>query len=346
MRITILAPSAKHPVGGVTALYEFANALRRRAHDICVVHVDFIGWSGNRMALDAAIDRVEDITWFRFEEGIEHRVRVHDESGLPEADFVNYQSPALPEAAGLPFLFLQGYRVLPPDMERRGFTAPCPKVCIAAWLMRIAEDLGSPREQLVHIPYGLDHGKYRLVVPPESRPPQVAMCFGSHYTKGGHAGLAALELVRSEHPELTAKVFGTVVPGRPLPDWVDFHHRPSQQVIVEEIYNVSRLFLNPSVTEGFGLPSVEAMACGCSLVTAANGGSEDFAEDGETAAVVDSNSPEHLAEPLGRLLRDDAERLRLATAGREFVRRFDWDESARRLEQLLVAYAADPGSYR
>ena len=80
MRITILAPSAKHPVGGVTALYEFANALRHRAHTVCLAHVDFIGWPGSRMALDAAIDRVEEVTWFRFEEGIEHRVGVHDES--------------------------------------------------------------------------------------------------------------------------------------------------------------------------------------------------------------------------------------------------------------------------
>ena len=79
MRITILAPSAKHPVGGVTALYEFANALRHRAHTVCLAHVDFIGWPGSRMALDAAIDRVEEVTWFRFEEGIEHRVGVHDE---------------------------------------------------------------------------------------------------------------------------------------------------------------------------------------------------------------------------------------------------------------------------
>lgn len=345
MRITILAPSTKHPVGGVTALYEFANALRRRAHDVCLVHVDFIGWPGNRLDLDAAIDHVDDVTWFRFEDGIEHRVRVHDESELPDAEFVNYHSAAIPAGAGLPFLFLQGYRVLPADLERHGFTAPCPKVCIAGWLMRIAEELGSPREQLVYIPYGLDHGKYRVVVSPDSRPPQVAMCFGSHYTKGGHAGLAALELVRSELPDLTAKVFGTVVPGRPLPDWVDFHHRPSQQVIVEEIYNGSRVFLNPSVTEGFGLPSVEAMACGCALVTAANGGSEDFAEDGETAAVADSNSPEELAEPLERLLRDDAVRLRLATAGRKLVGRFDWDESARRLEEFLTVYAADPGRY-
>jgi glycosyltransferase involved in cell wall biosynthesis len=344
--MTMLAPSTRHPVGGVTALYEFANALRRRAHDVCVAHVDFIGVQGSRLDLDAAIDGVEDITWFEFEEGIGHRVRVHDETELPEADFVNYYSEAIPDRAGLPFLFLQGYRVLPAEMERLGFTASCPKVCIAGWLMRVAEELGAPRSGLFHIPYGLDHGKYRVTLPPESRPPQVAMCFGGHYTKGGHAGLAALEFVRAEFPELRAEVFSTVVPGRSLPDWLEFRHRPSQRVIVEEVYNRSRIFLNPSLVEGFGLPSVEAMACGCALVTAANGGSEDFAIDGDTAAVCGSNSPEELAERISRLLRDDNERLRLAHAGREFVERFDWDASARRLEELLAAYAADPGRHR
>ena len=117
-------------------------------------------------------------------------------------------------------------------------------------------------------------------------------------------------------------------------------------MIVNDIYNRSRIFLNPSLVEGFGLPSIEAMACGCALVTAANGGSEDFAMDGDTAAVCGSNDPEELAEHIGELLRDDAERLRLASAGQEFVRRFDWDESAGRLEALLAAYAADPGRFR
>ena len=138
--------------------------------------------------------------------------------------------------------------------------------------MRIAEDLGPPGEQLVQIPYGLDHGKYRVVLPPESRPPQAAMCFGSHYTKGGRAGLAALELVRSEHPELTANVFGTVVPGRPLPECGVPPPAFAAGARRGDLQR-HRLFLNPSVMEGFGLPSVEAMACGCSLVTAANGGS-------------------------------------------------------------------------
>ena len=220
MRITIVAPSTAHPVGGVTALYEFANALIRRSHDVCVAHVDFIGWSDNRLALAAAIDRVEDITWFRFEEGIRHRVGVDGESDLPDADFVNYYSREIPDRAGLPFLFLQGYRVLPADLERLGFTAPCLKVCIATWLMRIAEELGSRSEQLVHIPYGLDHDKYRITLPPESRRAQVAMCFGSSYTKGGHAGLAALELVRSEFPELARGSSGRSSPvGRCPTGW-------------------------------------------------------------------------------------------------------------------------------
>jgi glycosyltransferase involved in cell wall biosynthesis len=345
MRVTILAPSTRHPVGGVTALYEFANALRRRAHDVFIAHVDFIGWQGSRMPLDAPIGGVDDVTWFDFEDGITHRVGVHDETELPDADFVNYWSTALPAAAGLPFVFLQGHRVLPPDMERRGFTAPCLKICIAMWLLRVAQDLGASPASLTHVPYGIDHGKYRVMRAPETRPAQVAMCFGSHYTKGGHAGLAALELVRSEFPALRAEVFGTVRPGRTLPAWIEFRHRPSQRTIVEDVYNRSRIFVNPSLVEGFGLPSVEAMACGCALVTAANGGSEDFAMDGETAAVCASNSPDELAEPIRRLIRDDAERLRLATAGRAYVQRFDWDESGRRLEELLIDYSADPSRY-
>jgi L-malate glycosyltransferase len=346
MRITLLAPSSKYPRGGATALYEFANALRRRGHEICVVHVDFIGaWDNRVVVIDSPIERVEDVTWCRFEDGIEHRLGIRSESDLPPADVINYYSPTLPDQLGEPFLFLQGFRVLPRRLEEDLFTAPCPKICVASWLVRAATSLGARREQLVHIPCGLDHDKYRIVVPMGDRRPWVAMCYGVDH-KRGDVGFEALGMAKARFPRMRAVVFGTSNPTGPIPRWVTFHRSPSQRVIVEEIYNRSRVFLNPSLIEGFGLPSVEAMACGCVLVTVANGGSEDFAIDGVTAAVCRGRGPAALCARIGELLADDGERLRLAAAGSRFVQRFDWDESARRLEAFLSGYVADPGRYR
>jgi Glycosyl transferases group 1 len=92
---------------------------------------------------------------------------------------------------------------------------------------------------------------------------------------------------------------------------------------------------------------VEAMACGCALVTTDNGGSRDYAVDGETALVVPPGGPRALADAAERLLQDVTERTRLAAAGAELVRRrFDWDRTAALLESRLEAYTADPVRYQ
>jgi glycosyltransferase involved in cell wall biosynthesis len=132
-----------------------------------------------------------------------------------------------------------------------------------------------------------------------------------------------------------------------MPPWMTVLTDPPQESIVNEIYNRSRVFLCASRHEGFGFPSVEAMACGAALVTTANGASADYAIDGETALVCEPEDVTAMADSIERLLRDDELRLGLAKRGGEFVRRhFDWDRSAEMLESFLNDYAADPERYR
>jgi glycosyltransferase involved in cell wall biosynthesis len=132
-----------------------------------------------------------------------------------------------------------------------------------------------------------------------------------------------------------------------LADWVRFWQAPDHPTLANRIYNESRVFMQPSHHEGFGYTAVEAMACGCTLATTDNGGSRDYAVDGETALVVAPGDPAALAAAAERLLRDDAERARLASAGAQLVRRrFDWDNTAAALERHLDAYVADPCRYQ
>jgi len=84
------------------------------------------------------------------------------------------------------------------------------------------------------------------------------------------------------------------------------------------------------------------MAGGCALVTTANGGSEEYAVPGETALVSAPRDVAGMADRIERIVRDDALRIRIASAGRALVQeRYDWDRSAHELEQYLEGYAAD-----
>lgn len=110
---------------------------------------------------------------------------------------------------------------------------------------------------------------------------------------------------------------------------------PDRSRIARDIYNTSSVYLQPSLREGFGMCAVEAMACGCALVSTDNGGSSDYALDGETALVCEKDE-QAMCEAMCRLVRDDDLRTRIATNGAAFVRRFRWSVSADRFERLAL----------
>ncbi len=97
----------------------------------------------------------------------------------------------------------------------------------------------------------------------------------------------------------------------------------------------AQLAVQPSAREGFGLFPLEAMAAGLPVVYCASTESavSELVRDGREG-IESPAEPEALAGILGRLLDDHAERQRLATAARARAAEFDWDEIARRMEEI------------
>jgi L-malate glycosyltransferase len=337
MIVTFLSPSADRPIGGVIAVFEFANAMARRGHEVHLAHVPSFG---------LRVEGPDDIAWSSFERSVRHHfLETADANTLSPADFAVSGLGSLPaDVCGLPLVFVMGD---PSLLATTGsvYTEPFPKICIAKWLVGLGIERGSPPEQLVHIPLGIQHDVFRVIEPIGQRAEQIAFRYSSFPTKRSGTALRALEIARRRFPALTVNAFG-VNPPQDLPDWYTFRQSIPTDVLVRDFYNPSSIFLCTSTTEGFGLPSLEAMACGCALVTVANGGSDEFAIDGETALVCTSTEPELIAARLMTLL-DDAElRIGLAERGRQYATRFTWDAAGEKLDMFLSSYGADPAKYQ
>ena len=95
----------------------------------------------------------------------------------------------------------------------------------------------------------------------------------------------------------------------------------------------------PSLYEGFGLPALEAMACGRPVLAARAGALPEVC--GDAALYCDPRDPADIAAGLRRLAEDAALANRLSAAGRERAGRFSWDDTAAAvgdaIDQLLAS---------
>jgi glycosyltransferase involved in cell wall biosynthesis len=92
------------------------------------------------------------------------------------------------------------------------------------------------------------------------------------------------------------------------------------------LYSSCRVFVYPSLYEGFGLPLLEAMACGAPVVTS---NVPSIVETvGDAARLITPTDFKDLAQGIGGLLQDDVEREKRSAAGIEHAKKFTWEKTA------------------
>ena len=101
------------------------------------------------------------------------------------------------------------------------------------------------------------------------------------------------------------------------------------------LYSGAAGFLLPSLFEGFGLPVLEAMACGTPVITSNTTALDEVA--GEAALKVDPSSINSITEGILKLMRSADLRERLRDRGQKRVHHFSWDKSARQIYEYLMS---------
>jgi alpha-1,3-rhamnosyl/mannosyltransferase len=106
------------------------------------------------------------------------------------------------------------------------------------------------------------------------------------------------------------------------------------------LYTGARVMVYPSAVETFGLPPLEAMACGTPVVASNRTSIPEVV--GDAALLADPDDVDALAAALRRAIEDEPARATLITRGRERLRLFDWGRAAGQTLDLLEE-AARPG---
>ena len=99
------------------------------------------------------------------------------------------------------------------------------------------------------------------------------------------------------------------------------------QEVHPDFYRSASLFVYPSLYEGFGLPVVEAMACGVPVLASNTTSLPEVV--GNAGSLVDPNNVNELREEMLRLLTDEKMRGDMSEKGLERARLFSWEKCSR-----------------
>lgn len=213
----------------------------------------------------------------------------------------------------------------------------------------IIADFGVSPQVLTVLHNGVDTDVFRPL-PAISRQPYQVMVTASADVpmKGLHIVLPALAALSARFPDVHLVVVGKKRAGGPteqmlktlaLTERVTFVSDLSPQQIVE-YYAHSAVAVVPSLYEGFGLPAVEAMACGIPLVSSDGGALKEVVADG--GVLVPAGDITALTEALASVLADKALQDDLAARGLARVKQhFCWGACARRLSAYYAEVLAD-----
>lgn len=171
---------------------------------------------------------------------------------------------------------------------------------------------------------GFEKSQFYVLVPIEKRDSKTILVPIRRFEdKGARYAIEAVRMIHEERKDIKIVSFGNYPPSL-IPDYVDHRGIVSHEALLD-LYNLASIFVFPSVIEGFGLPGLEAMASGCTVVSADNGGVAEYVKHEKTGLIVPVRDAVALKEAVISLVDNPEKRISLASNGVVFSRNFTFD---------------------
>jgi glycosyltransferase involved in cell wall biosynthesis len=223
------------------------------------------------------------------------------------------------------------------DQMKSAWSENVPKIVVASYLEDVIKQTCGQNIYEV-IPDGIDESEFYPSMPEQKRD-GVGTIFGWGYHKDPKTVIGVLNRLRTNRPRTPLRVFSMHRKPREISREI-FHRLPSLEK-TRDIYSLSQVWFLGSCSEGFGLPVLEAMACGCAVVSTNCGGPQDIIKDGENGFLVNVGDVEQIVDKINQLLDDEELRRRFVTNSKETLKKFSWENSIHKLENALRNLAAD-----
>jgi len=353
MRITFVC-SVADLTGGFRMIAGYAKRLRDRGHDVLVVSCPPRAPTVREVV--RALYRRRPLAFLPRSAathldgtGVAHKVLDHrgppQPRDLRDADVVvatwwetaEWVS-ALPPEKGVHVHFIQDHETWggPPQRVDASCRLPMPKITSSLWLQRLLVNQFAQGD-VTHIPNAIDTGTFNA--PPRGKQPvpTVGFTYTPFTPKGCDVIAGAIQLARKVRRELRVVSFGTSkpTPELPLPAPVDFHLR-APDAMLRELYAGCDAWLFGSRKEGFGLPTLEALACRTPVIATRAGAAPELLQDGGGMLVALEDAGAMADAIVEMCAMSDGDWRAMSDLAHAAARRHSWDEATDTFEAVLV----------
>lgn len=344
MRLTFVLPGfVTVPMGGVKIVNEYANRLAARGHQVTLVYPLYVEpaplsllkrlWSSpydSKSRLYYHPDPAVDVLV----------VRNLSDKYLPAGDALiacGWQTAravaAAPHDCGRKYYFLQSFETYFQQTRRviDTYHLPLTKIAISQWIL---DELQAISESgLGPLGNAIDPREFYLEEKMQ-RAYDVLFFYHHRRIKGARTGLQVIKRLKTCYPSLKVCIVAPRQPIHRLPKGCELIIRPSIPQL-RQLYNSTKVLLYTSRWEGWGLPPMEAMACGCAVVAVANRGVREYLRNEENALLCAPDDPADLIAAVEVLINEPSKREHLIRAGLETVQKYDWDTIVTKMESYL-----------
>jgi len=206
------------------------------------------------------------------------------------------------------------------------------KIIIGSFMKEPIERICNQKINAI-IPNGIDRCDYYPVVDEHLRD-GIGTIFGTSVYKDPEVILNVLGKMKQLFPNIPQRVFGAARKPQQI-DKENYYRLPSL-VDTRMIYSKSKVWFIGSSSEGFSVPILEAMACGCAVISTDCGGPRDIIKDGENGFLVNVADVDEITNRIQLLLNDEALRKKIVNNGYQTVNDFSWENSVDKMESLLL----------
>ncbi|MCD5504899.1 glycosyltransferase family 4 protein [Lactobacillus delbrueckii] len=265
-------------------------------------------------------------------------VKKHDAiiaTGLRTSFFVK----KLPAECGKKFYFIQ-------DFENWGgftdkdvldsYQLGLDNIVISNWLSEIVTKVSAKRPKLIKD--GIDTELFKVVFPVDKRNTHSVILQyrgDSEPIKGGKYALDVVRKLKDKYPDLKVKIVSREPKTNKIPDWCEYlYNLPLKDVVVAN--NQASVFICTSIEEGFGLPGLEAMACGCVLCTTDYRGGREYAVHRQNSMVSPVKDVDAMVKNISEVFSDNELREKISINGIRTANNMSLKKSCDKFTQYIL----------